>query len=69
LKDFKLWDNTKDVFEKIVNNSTLMNQLEKNNLSGCIFEEMLKEIDIKIISKNIKLESNNIDKLSLLYVM
>lgn len=35
----------------------------------CIFEELLKKIDLKITKRNIIFDGNNIDKLSQLYIM
>ena len=69
LKEINLWEQTKDIFYKITNDSTLMGKLWESWLSGSIFEEIMKELNIKIISRNIKLDWNNIDKISLLYVM
>ncbi len=35
----------------------------------CIFEEMLKNLDVKILERNLIFEWNNVDKLSQIYIM
>lgn len=69
LKKLWLWEWTQKIFSQIVNDKSLMETLNAGPINWSIFEEMLKQIDIKILSKKIKLDGSNIDKLSLLYTM
>lgn len=68
LEDFWIREATKKDFEKIVNDKKLMNSIENSNNWNSVFEEMLKNIDVDVTSRNLKFQWSEIEKINHLYL-
>jgi len=68
LKRFGLWEQTSNVFQKVISSKKTLDDFANNSQNTSIFEGMLKELNLDILSKDLKFDLNNVNKLPHLYL-